>query len=213
MDLKDQFSRNLKELRGKHNHTQKDLGEILHVDKMTVSGWETGRKEPSFEMLQKIAEVYDTSVPALLASGSDSAFPTIAKTQAEFVQCLCAMAASPFVSNAYLENETMMDDDGFEHVLGQGIIFEMHEIDKSGTEYRRNPAFIQRCTCGLAFSKAYKTGSVPDASFDTAIHAVIADIAEKEAEDEKVQIDIFRRKVRRKEDNHEDATSDDELPF
>ncbi|MGN0803502.1 MAG: helix-turn-helix domain-containing protein [Candidatus Faecivicinus sp.] len=209
MDLKDQFSRNLKELRGKHNHTQKDLGEILHVDKMTVSGWETGRKEPSFEMLQKIAEAYDTSVSALLSTGGDSAFPTIARTQAEFVQCLCALAASPFVSSAYLEEETMKDDSGWEQVIGQGIIFEMHEIDKTGIEYRRNPIFLQRCTCGLAFSKAYKTGSVPDASFDTAIRAVTADIATKEAEEARMRQEIFKHT----EDNQADATSDDELPF
>lgn len=209
VDLKDQFSRNLKELRDKHNHTQKDLGEILHVDKMTVSGWETGRKEPSFEMLQKIAEVYDTSVPALLSTGSASAFPTIVKTQAEFVQCLCALAASPFVSSAYLEDETMKDDVGWVQVLGQGIIFEMHEIDKTGTEYRRNPAFLQRCTCGLAFSKAYKTGSVPDASFDTAIRAVTADIAAKEAEEERMRQETFKCT----EENHADAASDDELHF
>ena len=209
MDLKDQFSRNLKELRGKRNHTQKDLSEILHVDKMTVSGWETGRKEPSFEILQKIAEAYDTSVSALLSAGDDSAFPTIAKTQAEFVQCLCALAASPFVSSAYLENETMTHDDGYVDIVGQGIIFEMHEINEDGVEYRYNPIFIQRCTCGLAFCKAYKTGSVPDASFDTAIRAVTADIATKEAEEERMRQEIFKHT----EDKKADATSDDELHF
>ena len=57
-------------LRKKHNMTQKQLAEKLNVSDKAVSRWETGKNYPDIEILQKLAEIFDTTIDDLL-KGND----------------------------------------------------------------------------------------------------------------------------------------------
>ena len=60
------FAQRLKELRIYKGLTQKQLADILKVDRTTVMKWETGERETNFAMLIKIAEFFETSCDYLL---------------------------------------------------------------------------------------------------------------------------------------------------
>ncbi len=60
------FSENLKNLRRALNMTQKTLASILNVDQRTISAWEKGVCEPSFEMLSKLCEIFKEDFNGLL---------------------------------------------------------------------------------------------------------------------------------------------------
>ena len=60
------FSENLKSIRVTSGMTQKTLGEIIGVTSVTIGNWERGVRQPSFELLPKLADALGTSVDALL---------------------------------------------------------------------------------------------------------------------------------------------------
>lgn len=60
------FCDNLKALRKQHELTQNELAEKLYVSIQSISRWETGESEPSFDVLLKIAEFFDVSTDYLL---------------------------------------------------------------------------------------------------------------------------------------------------
>ncbi len=60
------FSIRLKELRQKHNLSQKEFAEILKVSTGTVGNWEVGLREPDFKMLMKIADIFNVSCDYIL---------------------------------------------------------------------------------------------------------------------------------------------------
>lgn len=60
------LSDNIKSLRKSRGMTQEELAVRLNVVRQTVSKWEKGLSVPDAEMLQRIAEVLDTSVTELL---------------------------------------------------------------------------------------------------------------------------------------------------
>lgn len=47
----------LKKIRLDSNFSQKQLASLLKVDQTTLSGWERGYREPTFENIQKIANL------------------------------------------------------------------------------------------------------------------------------------------------------------
>lgn len=57
---------NLKYLRFKCGYNQKDLAEKLFVSNKTISKWELGNSEPSFEMLQNICTIFDVTIDEIL---------------------------------------------------------------------------------------------------------------------------------------------------
>lgn len=61
-----EFSKNLKTLRTKQGLSQKELADQLHVERSTVSGWETKDRVPDVEILIKLAAVLGTTVDVLL---------------------------------------------------------------------------------------------------------------------------------------------------
>lgn len=82
------FSIRLKELRLKHNLSQKEFAKILNVSTGTVGNWEVGLREPDFKMLVKIADIFDVSCDYLLDryspdgdSGKTRAFITPAEEE------------------------------------------------------------------------------------------------------------------------------------
>lgn len=60
------FSIRLKDLRIAHGLKQSDLAEQLTVDQRTISNWECGINEPSFEVLTKLAKFFDVTTDYLL---------------------------------------------------------------------------------------------------------------------------------------------------
>lgn len=56
----------LKELRKKKGITQTDFAKEFNISIGTIGNWETGNREPDYEMLQKIADYFDVSVDYLL---------------------------------------------------------------------------------------------------------------------------------------------------
>lgn len=54
-----EFSEKFKELRLKHNYTQKDIASILGVKPTTVSAWELGNNSPRMDMLEKISNIFN----------------------------------------------------------------------------------------------------------------------------------------------------------
>lgn len=60
------FSERLKELRLKKGLTQTELGEKVGVKQNTFTNWENGKREPSFENLIKLADLFEVSLDCLL---------------------------------------------------------------------------------------------------------------------------------------------------
>lgn len=65
------FSIRLKELRQRHNLSQKEFASILKVSTGTVGNWEVGLREPNFEMLIKIADIFHVSCDYILDRVTD----------------------------------------------------------------------------------------------------------------------------------------------
>lgn len=64
------IGKKLKEKREERNLTQKELSEILHVSRQTISSWEVGRTYPDLNVLVAISELYDTPLDDLLKEDS-----------------------------------------------------------------------------------------------------------------------------------------------
>ena len=60
------FKNQIKELREKKGISQKKLADELSVAQSTVGNWESGIREPGFEMLRKIAEFFGVSTDFLI---------------------------------------------------------------------------------------------------------------------------------------------------
>lgn len=60
------FSTNLKELRLSKRLTQKQLATLLNVDQRTISAWEKGICEPSYQLLSKICNIFDETFDSIL---------------------------------------------------------------------------------------------------------------------------------------------------
>jgi SOS-response transcriptional repressors (RecA-mediated autopeptidases) len=60
------FKDRIKSLRQEKNLTQDDLAKIFNFSRTTISGYESGRNEPSYDILQKISEYFNVSIDFLL---------------------------------------------------------------------------------------------------------------------------------------------------
>lgn len=59
-------SRRLREARDSIGKTQQGVGEVLNISRGTISGYETGQRMPSIEMLCDFAQYYNTEIGILL---------------------------------------------------------------------------------------------------------------------------------------------------
>ena len=60
------FPTRLKELRIQNVKSQKDLAHILNVSQNAIYNWENGKREPSLDMLKKIADYFEVSFDYLM---------------------------------------------------------------------------------------------------------------------------------------------------
>lgn len=66
------LGKRIKELRTTYKYTQTELAAILGVTKSTIAAYENDSRLPSYAVLIKMAEVFKTSIDALLLNRSDS---------------------------------------------------------------------------------------------------------------------------------------------
>ena len=69
------FDKNLKRLRNQRNLKQEELAERLNVTRQTISGWETGRRQPDLDMLKKLAEALNVDMHELIYGNKPEAYP------------------------------------------------------------------------------------------------------------------------------------------
>lgn len=65
------LSEKLQELRAKYGYSQKQVAKIINVSPSIVSGYETGERTPSTEVLLKLANIYKCSTDYLLGRESN----------------------------------------------------------------------------------------------------------------------------------------------
>lgn len=87
------FEKNLKRLRSQRNLKQEDLAEQLSVTRQTVSGWETGRRQPDLETLKKLADVLDVDLHELIYGDKPGTYP---RFQRKYV--ICTMVSGSIAS-------------------------------------------------------------------------------------------------------------------
>lgn len=63
------FDSRLRELRIEKNMSRAELAEKLHVSVRSISYWETGKRECTFDMLITLADIFDTTTDYLLGKG------------------------------------------------------------------------------------------------------------------------------------------------
>ncbi len=60
------FAEILRKIRLEHSQSQKELADVLNVTQTAITYWETGKREPSIEILRKIANYYGVSMDYLM---------------------------------------------------------------------------------------------------------------------------------------------------
>ena len=65
------LSKKIKNLRLQYGKTQQELANDLNISRSTLAGYESESKQPSYEMLAKIASYFDVSVDYLLGLSDD----------------------------------------------------------------------------------------------------------------------------------------------
>lgn len=77
------FADRLKELRNEKNITQVQLAELLGVSNGTVAMWETGKREPNYEMLNKLSEIFDKNIGYIIGYSNDASSVKMREKEAE----------------------------------------------------------------------------------------------------------------------------------
>lgn len=63
----EKFHEKLKILRKKRGFTQQEVADLVHVDRVRITNWENGKREPNFENLSMLACIFDVSIDFLLS--------------------------------------------------------------------------------------------------------------------------------------------------
>ncbi len=58
----------IKLLRLENDLTQQELADRVHVNHMTISGWERGTRRPSFDYADALADLFDVNLEYLVGS-------------------------------------------------------------------------------------------------------------------------------------------------
>lgn len=70
------FKDRLKKLRKLHELTQEEVAKRLSISRPSYSRYETGEREPDFEMVKQIADFFETSADYLLGLADDPTMPS-----------------------------------------------------------------------------------------------------------------------------------------
>lgn len=69
--MKESFPIRLRKLRQQKGISQEVLGNALSVDKSTISLYETGKRKPDYEILERIANYFNTTTDYLIGRIND----------------------------------------------------------------------------------------------------------------------------------------------
>jgi transcriptional regulator with XRE-family HTH domain len=76
--MKNDFNTNLRVLRKKNHFTLESLGKVLNISKSTLSDYEIGKSSPSFEVCERMADVFGINIDELRTPNiSDKINPNI----------------------------------------------------------------------------------------------------------------------------------------
>lgn len=75
------FADRLKLLRKEKSMTQIQLAETLGISKGTVAMWETGKREPSFEMINLLSNLFDRRIDYILGFSKDTSSPKMTEEE------------------------------------------------------------------------------------------------------------------------------------
>lgn len=74
----EQFAAKLKTARNNAGYTQKEVADLLKINRNTLAGYEIGRTQPDYETLGKLADFYEVSTDWLLGTkGNNKLNPRI----------------------------------------------------------------------------------------------------------------------------------------
>lgn len=79
----EKFHEKLKVLRKEKGLTQKDIADLVHVNRVTYTNWEYGKREPNFEKLSMLACIFDVSIDFLLSENLEISKETYLKLKEE----------------------------------------------------------------------------------------------------------------------------------
>ncbi|MGS0763942.1 helix-turn-helix transcriptional regulator [Syntrophomonas curvata] len=77
------FADRLKKIRAEKGMTQVQLAEALGVSKGTIAMWETGKREPNFETLNELSEIFDKRIDYILGYSNDASSPKMTEEEIE----------------------------------------------------------------------------------------------------------------------------------
>ncbi|MCL2176412.1 MAG: helix-turn-helix domain-containing protein [Firmicutes bacterium] len=60
------FGERITELRQDRGLTQRQMADVFNISQSTIALWETGKTEPNFEMLKKLANYFGVSADYLI---------------------------------------------------------------------------------------------------------------------------------------------------
>ena len=66
------FPERIKQLRKEKGMTQIDLAKVLGVSSGTIAMWETGKRKPSFDMFDRLTEVFEKRLDYILGTTDDA---------------------------------------------------------------------------------------------------------------------------------------------
>ncbi|MFS7398537.1 helix-turn-helix domain-containing protein [Carnobacterium maltaromaticum] len=75
----------LRELRKKHGLTQTQLGKLINLSHVSISGYENNTRLPDAEILSKLADVLNTTTDYLLGRTNNPKKDTTKTTDAQFL--------------------------------------------------------------------------------------------------------------------------------
>lgn len=75
------FAERLKELRKANGYTQVTLAETLGISKGTVAMWETGKRTPDYETINRLSDMFDRRIDYILGYSDDDSSPKLAMEQ------------------------------------------------------------------------------------------------------------------------------------
>lgn len=73
----------IKQLRKQKGLTQKEMAEAVGVGVSTVAMWESGKRIPSFKLLNDLSDLFDKSIDYILGTSDDDRSPKLNDAQVE----------------------------------------------------------------------------------------------------------------------------------
>jgi transcriptional regulator with XRE-family HTH domain len=73
----------IKQLRKQKGLTQKEMAESVGVGVSTVAMWESGKRTPSFKLLNDLSDLFDKSIDYILGTSDDDRSPKLNDAQVE----------------------------------------------------------------------------------------------------------------------------------